>query len=119
MWKTVLTYILLLFFLNTSLLPVENEDDTPFSNIEEIEEEYNNIIELIQEVFLGIEDDTPEDEDDDNPDWYKKPNDFFYCQIINNILVIQYSLSEIWKFPLIIRPYSSFIEQAYPPPKQA
>ncbi|GAL83211.1 hypothetical protein MYP_437 [Sporocytophaga myxococcoides] len=118
MWKKALTYILLLFFINTALLPGENEDDTPFNDIEEVEEEYNSIVELILEVFLEMPDDTPEDEDDDNPDWVKKTNDFYYCQIID-ISIEHFLLIEDPKSPLILRPYSSFLEHSSPPPKQA
>ncbi len=118
MWKRALTYLLLLCFINTAFLPVENEDDTPFNEIEEVEEEYNTIFELILEVFLDIPDDTPEDEDDDNPDWLKKTNDFYYCQIID-ISIEQFLLIEDPKSPLVLRPYSSFLEHSSPPPKQA
>ena len=118
MWKKALTYILLLCFLNTAFLPGENEDDTPFNEIEEVEEEYNSVVELVKEVYMDIPDDTPEDEDDDNPDWLKKTNDFYYCQIID-ISIEQFLLIEDPKSPLIIRPYSSFLEHSSPPPKQA
>lgn len=81
MLNKIVIYFLLLCFINTAFLPGENIDDTPFNGVEEVEEEYNSLYELVREGFMEIEDPTPEDEDDDLPDWLKKTSNFFYCQI--------------------------------------
>jgi hypothetical protein len=116
MWKKAVIYFLLLSFINTAFLPGEKVDETPFNGIEEVEEEYNSLYELVEEGLMGVQDTTPEDEDDDIPDWLKKTTDFYYHHNLEiTILTNTYSLD--YKSFVSITPYFSFLEISSPPPK--
>lgn len=116
MWKRAVIYLLLLSFINTAFLPGENVDDTPFNGVEEVEEECNSLFELIAEGMMHIQDDSPEDEDDDIPDWLKKTTCFFYRPVFVITLQIIPSLNDYENF-VIINPYFSFLKIFAPPPK--
>lgn len=116
MWKKAIIYFLLLSFINTAFLPGEPVDATPLNGMEEAEEEYNTLYELITEGFLGMHDSTPEDEDDDNPDWLKKTSDFFCKHTLGITLSADSHLIDYMDFVIINR-YLSFLEISSPPPK--
>lgn len=116
MWKKGWIYFLLLCFINTAFLPGENTDDTPYNGIDEVEEEYNNLYELIEEGFMGIVDDTPEDEDDDIPEWIKKTADFSVDHYAEILFLEINEYNEI-SIPVIYNFNSSFLEISSPPPK--
>lgn len=118
MWQKFLLYFLLLSFINTSLVPAENIDDTPFNGVEEVEEEYNTLFEFVKEKVLGFQDDTPEDEDDDCPDWQKKPNsEYHHYTAIFTFIISTYF--QITAPPVVESTYISFLEISSPPPKVA
>jgi hypothetical protein len=116
MLKQAVIYLLLISFINTAFLPGENIDDTPFNGVEEVEEEYNSLYELVEEGLIGVKDTTPEDEDDDNPDWLKKTSDFFYNYNSEISIILTDNIEQLF-VPIIINPYTSFLQAFSPPPK--
>jgi hypothetical protein len=64
--KRVFAFILLVSHINTSMfLPQMTEEDVFNSNGTRVDD-INSVVEYIDQVIVGREDDTPEDEDDDN-----------------------------------------------------
>ncbi len=78
--KQVFTFIVLLCHINfTMFFPTVEEHDVYSGNGAMIDE-VNSVYEYVDEVLLGDKDDTPEDEDDDEPDFYQviKIGDYYF-----------------------------------------
>ena len=80
--KKIFTFIVLLCHMNfTMFFPTVEEHDVYEANGVMVDE-INSVYEYIDEVLLDNKDDSPEDEDDDEPDYYQmvKAGDLYYHQ---------------------------------------
>lgn len=85
--KKIFAFIVLLSHMNfTMFFPTVEEHDVYTANGIMVDE-INSVYEFVNEVLLGDKDDTPEDEDDDQPDYYQvvKIADYYYNCISEQI----------------------------------
>ncbi len=85
--KQIFTFIVVLCHINfTMFLPIMEEHDVYAANGVMVDE-INSVYEYIDEVLLGDKDDTPEDEDDDEPDFYQLVrSEIYYFQELTIVL---------------------------------
>ncbi|HEY8402841.1 MAG TPA: hypothetical protein VIK89_16355, partial [Cytophagaceae bacterium] len=78
---------------------------------------YSNVIELIVEGWMGVIDDTPEEEEDISDSFKITKTLDFLCDFQYSFTMIPYIPAQSHHAPGTIENYFCFLEQQSPPPK--
>lgn len=120
MFKKFLIYLLLFNFLNTILFTAETPSDIAKKGTILLTDEINSVVEFVMQDCLDIEDSTPEDEDDDNPDPLKTVKLFENNVALDfSLVILQGYLKEPNYLPFKDSFKDYFSALVAPPPKLA
>lgn len=120
MWNKALLYFFLLSFMNTAFLFKGMQDANPFDEVKNSSREvYSSIAELVIEGWMGVSDNTPEDEEDISKSFKAvNPLDYFYNNQFSYV-TSPFVIKEIGNSFTLINPYSCILEKSSLPPKFA
>src|SRR5215204_2597422 len=91
--KNLLVFLVLLSHMNFSMFIPQLDEADRYDAPGKQEDDINSLYEFIDQVVLGNQDDTPEDEDDDNAVYYHIIKVDNYCSNQNIVLIKRPELS--------------------------
>jgi hypothetical protein len=98
--KQLFTFIVLLCHINFMMFFPTMEEHNVYAANGVMVDEINSVCEFVSQSVLGEKDDTPEDEDDDEPDFYQvKGGDFYFHTVASEIKSLNIPVSSNVYYP--------------------